>query len=171
MVDMTMISGTMSALKAAGEITKLIIASHDANVIRQKAIELQAQIFTAQQNALTAQSDQFTLLERVRELEKQIADLEAWATEKRRYVLQDLEPGVFVYALKPEMADGEPMHQICQTCYQRGKSRSCTLTNSAMASGILRAMNAGPNFESDTLRRPAPRLSVGRDDYSPWGRG
>jgi hypothetical protein len=31
----------MSALKAAGDITKLMIASHDAGVIRQKAIELQ----------------------------------------------------------------------------------------------------------------------------------
>ena len=65
MVDMAMIAGAMSALKSAGDLTKLMIASHDANVIRQKAIELQEQIFTAQQNALAAQSEQFTLLERV----------------------------------------------------------------------------------------------------------
>ena len=40
MVDMAMISGTMSALKAAGDITKVIIVSLDANAIREKAIEL-----------------------------------------------------------------------------------------------------------------------------------
>ena len=84
MVDMAMISGAMSALKAAGDTAKLMIASHDAGVIREKAIELQAQIFTAQNNALAAQSDQFALLERVRELEKQVADLKAWDSEKAR---------------------------------------------------------------------------------------
>jgi hypothetical protein len=121
MVDMAMISGTMSALKAAGEITKLIIASHDANVIREKAIELQAQIFTAQQNALTAQSDQFTLLQRVRDLKKQIADLEAWDTEKLRYEMKRLASGGIVYSLKVDASGSEPPHDICAACYQRGK--------------------------------------------------
>jgi polyhydroxyalkanoate synthesis regulator phasin len=121
MVDMTMISGTMSALKAAGEITKLIIASRDANVVREKVIELQAQIFAAQQNALMAQSDQFTLLQRVSELEKQIADLEAWNTEKQRYELKRLRSGGLVYSLKADASGSEPPHEICAACYQRGK--------------------------------------------------
>jgi polyhydroxyalkanoate synthesis regulator phasin/ribosomal protein L32 len=121
MVDMAMISGAMSALKAAADTTKLMIASHDASVIRQKAIELQAQIFTAQQNALAAQSDQFALLEQIRELEKQIANLEAWDTEKQRYELKRLASGGVVYSLKEDASGGEPPHQICAACYQHGK--------------------------------------------------
>jgi rubrerythrin len=121
MVDMAMISGAVSALKAAGDIAKLMIASHDAGVIRQKAIELQAQIFTAQSNALAAQSDQFTLLESVRELKKQIADLEAWETEKQRYELKRVATGALVYSLKPDASGSEPPHWICTTCYQNGR--------------------------------------------------
>jgi hypothetical protein len=121
MVDMAMISGAMSALRAAGDLTKLIIASHDANVMREKAVELQTQILTAQQNALTAQSDQFMLLERVRQLEKQIADLEAWDTEKQRYKLEIVARGATVYALKEKDGGPEPPHWICSTCYQNNK--------------------------------------------------
>lgn len=121
MVDMAMISGTMSALKTAGDIAKLIIASHDSNVIQEKAIELQAQIFTAQQNALTAQSDQFTLLQRIRELEEQIANLKAWDAEKQRYELKRLPSGALVYTLKAEISGTEPAHEICAACYQHGR--------------------------------------------------
>lgn len=121
MVDMAMISGAMSALKTAGDLTKLIIASHDASVMREKAIELQAQIFTAQQNALTAQSDQFALLERVRELKKHIADLEAWDTEKQRYEMKRLSSGSIAYSLKADASGSEPPHYICAACYQHGK--------------------------------------------------
>ena len=121
MVDMAMISGAMSALKAAGDIRKLMIASHDASVIRRQAIELQAQIFAAQSNALAAQSDQFTLLESVRKLEEQIADLEAWETEKQRYELKKVASGAFAYSLKPDASGSEPRHWICTTCYQNRK--------------------------------------------------
>jgi ribosomal protein L29 len=93
MVDMTMISGTMTALKSASDLAKLMISSHDAGVIRQKAIELQTQILAAQSNALAAQPDQFTALERIRELEKQIADLKTWDTEKKRYELKIVARG------------------------------------------------------------------------------
>ena len=93
MVDMAMISGTMTALKSASDLAKLMISSHDAGVIRQKAIELQTQILAAQSNALAAQSDQFTALERIRELEKQIADLNTWDTEKKRYELKIVARG------------------------------------------------------------------------------
>lgn len=121
MVDMSMISGAMSALKAAGETAKLIVASHDAGVIRQKVLELQTQILAAQSGALAAQSDQFTLLERVSDLEKQIADVKAWDTEKVRYELKAIDAGAFVYSLKVGVSDAEIPHWICTNCYEDGK--------------------------------------------------
>lgn len=121
MIDISSLPDAMTALKAAGDITKLIIASHDARLVREKAIELQGQIFTAQQNALTAQSSQFALLERVRELEKQITNLEAWETEKQRYEMKRLASGAIVYSLKSDVPTSELPHDICAACYQRGK--------------------------------------------------
>jgi hypothetical protein len=59
--------------------------------------------------------------EEIQGLKARVVDLETWEAEKRRYQLEQLPPGVFVYSLKQEMANGEPPHSICQTCYQRGK--------------------------------------------------
>jgi hypothetical protein len=57
------------------------------------------------------------LIQRVGELEKEVARLEAWETEKQRYKLVDLGDGAFAYALKEGMSAGEPDHKICATCY------------------------------------------------------
>jgi DNA-directed RNA polymerase subunit RPC12/RpoP len=138
MIELTMISGMMSALKSAGDITKLIISSHDAAIIREKAIELQTQILSAQQSALTAQSDQFALLQSVSELEGKIADLEAWDTEKQRYELKQLVLGAFAYSLKADMSNSEPPHYICATCYEHGKKSILQLTAQNAATLSLR---------------------------------
>jgi hypothetical protein len=61
------------------------------------------------------------LLEKVDALEKELVGFRNWEREKQRYQLQQLPPTVWVYALKPEMANGEPPHQICPVCYQRGQ--------------------------------------------------
>jgi hypothetical protein len=121
MIDISSLPDAMHALKAASDITKLIISSHDGRIVREKAIELQGQIFTAQQNALTAQASQFSLLERIRELEKQIADLEAWETEKQRYELKIVSRGATAYVMKSDAERAEPPHWLCATCYQNGK--------------------------------------------------
>ena len=40
---------------------------------------------------------------------------------RQRYQLQRFYPGSFAYALKPEMAAGEPPHYLCANCYQQTK--------------------------------------------------
>ena len=41
-------------------------------------------------------------MQRLRDLEKQIADLEAWESEKKRYSLQEFGAGAFAYAVQSE---------------------------------------------------------------------
>jgi hypothetical protein len=114
-------TGLASTFKSATDLTKAISDATDDIAIKAKSAELQTQILAAQNSALTAQSAQFTLLEQIRDLEAKVTDLEAWDTEKARYLLQEVRVGAFAYQLKPEAANGEPPHQICATCYQRGK--------------------------------------------------
>jgi hypothetical protein len=92
-VDMTAIAGLVSSLKAATDISKAMIGLRDTALIQGKVIELQGIILSARQSALSAQSDQFTLLERVRDLEKKLADLGAWGAEKTRYELKEVCAG------------------------------------------------------------------------------
>ena len=87
----------------------------NAAVVRSAAvIELQEQI-------LSARAQQIELIERVRELEREVAQFKTWETEKQRYKLKDFGQHTFAYELKPETANDEPEHLICPQCYQIGR--------------------------------------------------
>lgn len=118
MVDIAAISGAMTSLKTAHDIAKTMLGLRDVSMVREKVIELQGAILTAQSDAFEANSAQTTLLERVRELEKEVADLKAWDAESQRYQLQQVAPGAFAYTVKPDAQGAEPAHWICANCYQ-----------------------------------------------------
>jgi hypothetical protein len=104
----------LSAIKTAFDMAQGLQKIHDTVARDRAIIELQKEILAAQQ----AQS---TLIERVGHLEKEVARFETWNAEKQRYKLTDFGGGTFAYLLKPEMADGEPQHRICATCYQKSR--------------------------------------------------
>lgn len=123
MVDFSAIAGLSSSLKASSDIAKAMIGIRDGMLIREKAIELTSVIMSAQSGAMAAHAAQAELIERVRDLEKQIVELEDWEREKARYQLAEVAPGVFAYEAKPEMLAGEPSHRICAGCYQSRSKR------------------------------------------------
>jgi len=120
-MDMGSIGALIGSIATAGEIAKGMINLRDTAKIQEKVIELQGVIMSAQSSAMSAQTDQFALLDRVRKLEKEVADFKAWETEKQRYELKELRPGAFVYSLKEETRNAELPHYICANCYQRGQ--------------------------------------------------
>lgn len=87
---------------------------NDAAVRNAAVIELQ-------ENILTAQAAQAALIERIRELEEEVARLETWKAEKQRYQLTELPPGIYVYRVKEEARGTEPPHSLCATCYANDK--------------------------------------------------
>ncbi|MGY2052379.1 hypothetical protein [Methylobacterium sp. JK268] len=121
MPDMAAISALASSLKTTVDLTKTMVGLRDAVLVREKAIELSAEIMSAQQSALAAQAAQFELVDRVRDLEKKIVDLENWEAEKQRYELKALASGVLAYVTKSGMENGEPPHSLCANCYNRGR--------------------------------------------------
>lgn len=108
-------------LKAASDLAQGLMDLRDVTKLGGVVVKLNAEIISAQRGALSAQQNEATMAEKIRELEAKIVSFENWDAEQKRYELQKLPPGVFVYALKADMAGSEPPHQICQTCYQRGK--------------------------------------------------
>ena len=104
----------LSALKTAFDIAKGLKDIDDAARRNAAVIELQEKI-------LSAQRSQSTLIETVSELEKKIAEMKAWESDKQRYELKAIAPGIFALALKPSMANGEPPHYICANCCASGK--------------------------------------------------
>jgi hypothetical protein len=121
MVDMAAIAGAASALKTAFDISKVALGLRDAALIRAKVTEMQGEISTALAGAIAAQTDQLAMLQRVNDLEKEVADLKAWEAEKQKYELKDVGHGAFAYVRKADAEPTEPPHWLCTNCYNSGK--------------------------------------------------
>jgi uncharacterized protein YdbL (DUF1318 family) len=104
----------LSAIKTAFDMTKAIKDINDAAIRNAAVIELQEKI-------LSAREAQTALLQRVDDLEAELATFKTWASEKLRYQLKDFGGGTFAYELKASEANGEPMHRVCPSCYEKQK--------------------------------------------------
>ena len=71
-----------------------------------------AAVIDLQEKILSAQQSQSTLIETVSELERAIVEMKRWQAEKPRYELKAIGPGIFAFALKQSMSNGEPPHYI-----------------------------------------------------------
>ncbi len=100
----------LSAFKSMFDLAKGLKELDDSATRNAVAIELQEKI-------LAAQAQQSTLIERVSELEAQVAAFEKWETEKQRYELCAIADGQYAYALKEEASASEPPHLLCANCY------------------------------------------------------
>jgi hypothetical protein len=120
MPDLATIGATLSALQGARDLIQGIISARDSVMIQGKVLELQGVILDAQGAAMDARAEQSTLLDRVGDLEKEIARLEAWEAEKQRYELKRIGEGIFTYVVKESMRGSEPEHQLCANCYSAG---------------------------------------------------
>lgn len=121
MPDMALLNGAVTSLQTAFGLTKLLIGARDTAMVNERVSELQSAILDAPHDAPAAQSDQFALLERVRSLEKEISDFEAWDAEKQRYEMKVVWRGTTVYSPKEDAGRTEPHHWLCATCYQNRK--------------------------------------------------
>jgi hypothetical protein len=121
MPDMALIQSAITSLNTAANIAKGFLQLRTIAEMQGKVIELQSAILAAQSSALAAQSEQATLIQRISELEKEIARVKAWEGQKQRYKLHSPWEGATVYALKRSMCEGEPAHWICTHCYEDGR--------------------------------------------------
>ncbi len=120
-IDVGSIGALISSLTSAGEMTKAIVGLRDAAMINSKVIELQGIIMTAQSSAMAAQSDQFALLNRVRELEEEMTRMKKWDAESERYELKNIYTGAVAYVLKPDAQGSESPHWLCANCFENKK--------------------------------------------------
>ena len=87
---------------------------NDAAVRNAAVIELQGKI-------LAAQEQQMALVERVGELEEEVARFKTWDADKERYELTEIADGKFAYSMKEGVQPPEPPHQLCANCYDQGQ--------------------------------------------------
>ena len=100
MVDMAAIAGAATSLKTAIDISKIALSLRDESLIRTKVLEMQGEISSALASAIAAQTDQLAILQRINDLEKEVAQLKAWDADKQRYELQNVGLGSLAYVVK-----------------------------------------------------------------------
>ncbi len=101
----------MASLKAATDISEAPFHLKLTAEVQGNVIELQSALMSAQSCPLEATTSQYTLQDRVRDLESRVRDFQDWSEQKARYALVCPWRGpAQVYALKKEHADGEPPH-------------------------------------------------------------
>jgi len=121
MPDLSAVAAALSSFNTLKSIAQAMIDLRDAQAFKAKIIDFQNALIDAQGKVFSVNDERAALIERVGELEKKVADLEAWETEKQRYELKTIAAGSFAYVLKPSAQGSEPPHQICANCYQSGK--------------------------------------------------
>jgi hypothetical protein len=97
MPDIGAIASAVSALNGAKDIAQAMIGLRDSAAFQAKLLEFQSKLIDANSATLAAQDERSSLLEQIRKLEKEVADLKAWDTEKQRYQLTEIGPAAFAY--------------------------------------------------------------------------
>lgn len=70
---------------------------------------------------LAAQQAHMACHQKAMELEKEVAHLREFETEKQRYVLKALGPDSLAYALRDNEQGEEPLHYLCARCFQKAE--------------------------------------------------
>lgn len=136
---MSAISGLLSSLNSAKDIAQAMIGLHDSQAFKAKAIEFESKVLDAYKSAFAAEKENSALLKQISLLEKKVADMKTWQTQKKCYELKEVGSNRFLaYALKPEAQSTEPMHYVCANCYKNGKAS--ILQPQTLAKGRARLM-------------------------------
>ena len=114
------IVAAIASTKAAIEIVKATHGLANYSELLAAVTAVQEKLTDAIASELAAQEKQGQLQERVRELERQLAEVEGWKSEMQRYQLMEFpETKALAYKLKPGMEKGEPLHYLCTSCFDK----------------------------------------------------
>ena len=93
MVELSAISSALSSLSVANDTVDAMVGMSDITVIQSKLIELQFKLVRMKDDVYSAQTERTELLERIRLLEIELADLKAQENKKQQIRSKDLIRG------------------------------------------------------------------------------
>ena len=118
-MDMTFASAIGSA-RAALDLIKLAVAARDDVKVQAALIDANTRLLELSMAAL-ALSEKITALQsELAATQRDKAQIEAKLNDRASYTLHEVRSGAFVYAPKDASSGEEPMHYLCQHCYDNG---------------------------------------------------
>jgi hypothetical protein len=111
-------SFAIDAVKQFVNFAKGMVSARDSAIFQAMAIQFERQISEALTTAIKSQTEHLSLLERVSDLEKEVADLKAWDADKEKYRLAKIGAASTAYVLKEHAEVAGKPHYFCANCYE-----------------------------------------------------
>jgi len=121
-IDLGSIAAAFTSLNAVSKIAQGVMSLKTMAEVQSVAIDLNQKIISAQNDIFAAQAAQSGLVQKLHNLEEQIAEMRHWEEQKKNYRLA--EPwggGGLVYGVKESCKQSEGPHWICTKCYDDGR--------------------------------------------------
>ena len=154
------------SVQALGTLLKAANGLANYNEIVSAVSEVNSKLMQANAVALASQEKQATLANQVATLQAELSELKRWDNEIDRYILHQLAPEVFVYALKPGRENAEPPHFLCTNCVSKHQKSILQLTNSGPYGRDYICHNCSSQLSFSTGRRPPTQLNTDYDMFN-----
>jgi hypothetical protein len=116
-------SAAIQSVKVLGDILKSAHELKDSTALIAAVNEVQCKLAVAYEAVCNALEKRRALEQQAADLEKELNEIKDWKADAEKYQLTEICSGVFAFATKPGMENGEPPHKICAACYgKRQKS-------------------------------------------------
>ena len=113
---LTELTATFSLLKTASELIKGFNSMQNKMAIGDIKIELNNIILDLQSNASSLNEKYNSLVNSKNDLEKEIANLKDFKSQKEKYILKEIFVGIHAYVPKEEKDRISKYHWLCQNC-------------------------------------------------------
>lgn len=125
----------LQSLKVASDIVNGFSALKTEVAINAKAIELQNIILSLQNQLSSFRYSYDQIIQEKSNLEKKIMGMESWESTKQKYILKEINPGVFTFVHKISEDATSDKHWLCANCFNADHKES-----------ILQNHNTGNTF-------------------------
>ena len=115
-----MIASVVAGFKNAFELIKKINEISKSVEINNITIVLQSIVLDAQARIGELSSENFSLTDKIRTLEKEIDSMKDWSDERQNYELQEWRRGIFAYVNKKLIKNDKNTPRLCATCFDNG---------------------------------------------------
>ena len=129
-----------SAVQSLGIIKTLadgLMTARERNLVIEIKSGLHTQVIKLQGTLISMQEREHMLLDGKRNAEQMAFELQARLEERERYELRELCPGVFAYAYKAGPGATEPLHYLCQPCFDKGVKQVLRHLEDSAGSGAM----------------------------------
>ncbi len=128
-----------------------IVASANTAKSNAQLIEFQNALIGLNSMLASVQQENATLRAQKNDAEAELKRVKDWEAQKERYQLVTPYSGVFAYALKKSMSNGEAPHYLCANCFETTK-RSF-LAHTTATNGFVTVVCSACRFAAATRWR------------------